>query len=148
MPCGRISLHSLCSGAAWWGKPLQAWGLPLLRQTDSPRSFDPHGTLFALDSWLPLVIQGPAKEAFVITQEFPVEGWSQGGWMGGPPRPDWPGTRAVRKMAKALSALSHHRSFLCYRQKTRPESYSLAPSRNAWRALKIIPMGTNRYRLY
>lgn len=38
-------------------------------------------------------------------------------WVGGPPRPDWPGTCAVRKMARALSALSHHRFFLCYRQK-------------------------------
>lgn len=62
-------------------------------------------------------------------------------WVGGPPRPDWPGTRAVRKTARALGALSHHRSFLCYRQKARPESHSLAPTHYAWRALKTIPRG-------
>lgn len=65
-----------------------------LSDDDSPRSFGSRETLPFLGSWLPLLTQIPAKEAFSTTPEFPVEGWNQGGqWDGGrPPQPGWAGT--------------------------------------------------------
>lgn len=46
---------------------------------DSARAVDFHETHPSLDSQLPLVTQIPVKEAFVTTQEVPVQGWSEGG---------------------------------------------------------------------
>lgn len=74
-----------CSVVPWGagGKPAAGLGdSTSLSDDDAPRSFGPHDTLPFLHSWLPLLTQIPAKEAFITTQEFPVEDWNRGEQVG------------------------------------------------------------------